>query len=55
MVLGERRADSVKATLVELKMKDQQISITSRGEMDATGTDEESWAKDRKVEVMTED
>jgi hypothetical protein len=25
---------------------------TSRGEMDATGTDESSWAKDRRVDVV---
>jgi hypothetical protein len=25
---------------------------TSRGEMDATGTDEASWEKDRRVDVL---
>ena len=55
MVLGERRADSVKVALVGLNMADGQIATTSRGEMDATGTDEASWAKDRKVDVTLEE
>jgi len=55
MALGGRRADAVKTTLVSLKMKDTQISTTSRGEMEASGTEEESWAKDRKVEVKIDD
>ncbi len=52
MVLGGRRADNVKQYLVKAGMKSAQIDTSSRGEMDATGTDEASWAKDRKVDVM---
>lgn len=52
MVLGGRRADNVKQYLVKAGMKSGQIDTSSRGEMDATGTDEASWAKDRKVDVM---
>jgi hypothetical protein len=28
------------------------MTTSSRGEMDATGTDEASWAKDRRVDLM---
>jgi len=52
MVLGGRRADNVKQYLVKAGMKSGQIDTSSRGEMDSTGTDEASWAKDRKVDVM---
>jgi len=55
MTLGGRRADAVKGALVGMRMKDTQISTTSRGEMEATGTDETSWAKDRRVEVKIDD
>ena len=52
LALGGRRADSVKVTLVESGMDDHRISATSRGEMDATGTDEAGWAEDRRVDVL---
>jgi peptidoglycan-associated lipoprotein len=52
MVLGGRRAGNVKQYLVKAGMKSGQIDTSSRGAMDATGTDEASWAKDRKVDVM---
>jgi peptidoglycan-associated lipoprotein len=52
MVLGGRRASSVATTLEQLGMSSQKISSTSRGEMDATGTDEATWAKDRRVDVL---
>ena len=52
MVLGGRRADNVKHALTGLGLPDGQASTTSRGEMDATGTDEASWAKDRRVDIV---
>jgi len=52
MVLGERRADSVASTLEQLGLSTRQMSTTSRGEMDAKGTDPAGWAKDRRVDVM---
>ena len=30
----------------------KQAQSSSRGAMDATGTDEPSWARDRRVDVM---
>jgi peptidoglycan-associated lipoprotein len=52
MVLGGKRADNVKHFLVGVGLPDAQAMTTSRGEMDATGTEEASWAKDRRVDVV---
>ncbi|HEY4159889.1 MAG TPA: OmpA family protein [Polyangiaceae bacterium] len=52
MVLGGRRADNVKGAIVGAGMTDSKIATTSRGELDATGTDEEGWSKDRRVDVV---
>ncbi|HEX3595647.1 MAG TPA: OmpA family protein [Polyangiaceae bacterium] len=52
IVLGGRRADNVKHALTGLGLPDGQATTTSRGEMDATGTDESSWAKDRRVDIV---
>jgi peptidoglycan-associated lipoprotein len=52
MVLGGRRADNVKGAIVNAGLSSSKIATTSRGEMDATGTDEPGWEKDRRVDVM---
>jgi len=52
MVLGGRRADNVKNAIVDAGLASSKIATTSRGEMDATGTDEAGWEKDRRVDVM---
>jgi peptidoglycan-associated lipoprotein len=52
MSLGNRRADNVKNAIVGAGLAAAQVATTSRGEMDATGTDEASWEKDRRVDVM---
>jgi peptidoglycan-associated lipoprotein len=51
-VLGGRRADNVKASIATAGLSAEKIATTSRGELDATGTDEPSWAKDRRVDVV---
>ncbi len=55
MALGERRADSVATYLKDLGVGGDRLHETSRGELDATGTDEASWAKDRRVDVLLAD
>jgi peptidoglycan-associated lipoprotein len=55
LALGERRATGVKKYLVNAGLGDNQGDVTSRGEMDATGTDETSWSKDRRVDVVLAD
>jgi peptidoglycan-associated lipoprotein len=52
MVLGGRRADNVKASIAAQGLSAAKIATTSRGKLDATGTDEPSWAKDRRVDVL---
>jgi peptidoglycan-associated lipoprotein len=51
-VLGQRRADNVKSAVVEAGMVATSITTTSRGEHDASGTEEASWARDRRVDIV---
>jgi len=51
LALGGRRAGSVQSALVELKVSRSQLETSSRGELDATGTTESGWNKDRRVDV----
>jgi peptidoglycan-associated lipoprotein len=51
MSLGESRADSVRRYLHDLGVQAERLRATSRGEMDATGTDESGWAHDRRVDI----
>jgi len=51
-VLGNSRADAVGGFLRSKGMDNAKIATTSRGELDATGTDEEGWARDRRVDLM---
>ena len=55
LTLGGRRADNVKSFIAKQGLAEEQMSTTSRGEMDATGTDEASWARDRRVDVILGD
>jgi peptidoglycan-associated lipoprotein len=51
-VLGQRRADSVKGAIATAGLDSAKMETTSRGEDDASGTDDNGWAKDRRVDVM---
>jgi peptidoglycan-associated lipoprotein len=51
MNLGEHRATSVRKYLVGLGVPDDHMKETSRGALDATGTDEAGWRNDRRVDV----
>jgi peptidoglycan-associated lipoprotein len=51
MDLGENRATSVRKYLGGLGVADNHMAVTSRGALDATGSDEASWQKDRRVDV----
>ena len=55
MVLGGRRADNVKGFIVQKGLETGKVNTTSRGEMDATGTDEATWSRDRRVDVVLGD
>jgi len=52
MALGGQRADSLKAAIVSARLDEKFIVTTSRGALNATGTDEASWQRDRRVEVL---
>lgn len=51
MSLGSSRAEAVAAYLRSLGVTNAQLGITSRGELDARGHDERTWAEDRRVDV----
>jgi len=51
-LLGQRRADNVKYGIASSGLVESRVATTSRGEEDATGGNEASWAKDRRVDVM---
>jgi peptidoglycan-associated lipoprotein len=51
MTLGESRANGVHRYMVDLGVGKDKMKPTSRGEMDATGKDEEGWRKDRRVDI----
>jgi peptidoglycan-associated lipoprotein len=52
LALGGSRADSVKKLIVTEGLPTSKVITTSRGEMDATGTDESTWARDRRVDIL---
>ena len=52
LALGGRRSDAVAKEFVARNLKRRQISTSSRGEMEATGTNEAGWSKDRRVDVQ---
>jgi peptidoglycan-associated lipoprotein len=52
MALGGRRADNVASAIANEGMDSSRMATTSRGKMDATGTDEAGWAKDRRVDIL---
>jgi peptidoglycan-associated lipoprotein len=49
--LGDRRAHTVESYLQRLGLGTSQLGETTRGSLDATGTDETSWRTDRRVDV----
>jgi peptidoglycan-associated lipoprotein len=51
MVLGDYRAESVHDYLAKLGVAPAAMAKTSRGELDAEGTDEDGWRRDRRVDV----
>jgi peptidoglycan-associated lipoprotein len=52
MTLGQSRADAVKGYMLTHGMDKAKTESTSRGAMDAQGTDEPTWARDRRVDLM---
>jgi len=51
MELGENRASNVRKYLGGLGVDATRTTLSSRGALDATGTDEGGWKKDRRVDI----
>jgi peptidoglycan-associated lipoprotein len=51
LALGTRRADAVRQYLQRLGVPATQLEPTTRGEIDASGDDEPSWRRDRRVDL----
>lgn len=51
MGLGAQRARVVSVYLQRLGVPEAQLAETTRGDIDATGTDEASWRRDRRVDL----
>lgn len=51
MSLGARRAKAVSDYIAKHGVAESQLKLTSRGKLDATGTDEATWNKDRRVDI----
>lgn len=51
MTLGAKRARTVHNFLGSLGVPNDKMRDTSRGELDASGKDEEGWRRDRRVDV----
>jgi len=51
-VLGGSRAHTVSHYLEEQGVESPRLDETSRGSLDATGTDEDSWRNDRRVDIV---
>jgi peptidoglycan-associated lipoprotein len=52
MTLGQKRADEVSGYLGTKGLDKAKRESSTRGALDASGTDEPSWARDRRVDVM---
>ncbi len=50
--LGSKRASSVGSFLSRLGVQQTQLGITTRGALDATGTDEAGYRADRRVDIQ---
>jgi peptidoglycan-associated lipoprotein len=52
LTLGEYRADAVASYLGTKGLAKDKAQPTSRGAMDAKGTDESGWQRDRRVDLL---
>lgn len=53
--LGQKRAGNVASYLDRKGLGSPRVATSSRGELDAVGTDESSWAQDRSVDILLAD
>jgi peptidoglycan-associated lipoprotein len=55
LTLGERRARAVQRYLTALGVAEARLAVSSEGMEGAVGTDEPSWARDRRVDFRPRD
>lgn len=55
LALGQRRAGSIQGFLAKKGLDNGKMASSSKGEFEATGTDEAGWAKDRRVDILLAD
>lgn len=53
MALSDRRAQAVRDRLQRIGANPASMRMVPKGELEATGTDESGWAKDRRVDITT--
>jgi peptidoglycan-associated lipoprotein len=51
LALSDKRAASVRERLARIGVDASKLRTVAKGELDATGTDESGWAKDRRVDL----
>ncbi len=51
MGLGATRSERAKSFLVQLGVSESQLTTSSRGKLDATGSGESTWQQDRRVDI----
>ena len=54
LALGDRRARSVVGYLGRLGVETSRLRAVSKGKLEAVGSDEEGWARDRKATFVWE-
>lgn len=52
ILLGQKRSGGVSDFLAKKGVETTRMATSSKGEFEATGTDEDGWEKDRKVEIL---
>jgi peptidoglycan-associated lipoprotein len=52
LALGNKRANTVAIYMKKIGISSDQISTTTRGDLDAEGTGETSWRDDRRVDIV---
>jgi peptidoglycan-associated lipoprotein len=52
LALSNRRAQAVKRYLMSLGVTGSRLHVVPKGELESTGTDEQGWFEDRKVEFI---
>jgi len=52
LALSDKRAQSVKERLTRVGIDGGRFKMVAKGELDATGTDESGWVKDRRVDFQ---